>query len=307
MSLLARLNRPEYLYRPRAVLRRLLTGRRAPSGGKATTARLPWGKEICVFPDALGRSLIASGVFDPCGTETIHRLVEPGGVAVDVGANVGYVTSLLTVRAGPGGRVVSFEPEPAVFEILERNVRRWNTDPAIAAATAQPLAISNTSGTGQLRSEGTPDSHMGLSSLRRTGNIGDAHTLEVEVAKLDDLFAGDELQLLKIDVEGHERDVLEGAARLIEQGRIRDIVFEEHAIYPAPSMTFLEERGMTLFTLKHSPLGLRIQPIQDGPAPPGWPGPNYLATIEPARALRLLRPRGWRFLGGVARLGRATT
>jgi FkbM family methyltransferase len=302
MPRMACINRPEYLYRPRAALRRMRNGIARPMNGGAATARLPWEQEITVFPDALGRGLIASGVFDPCGTETIHRLVEPGGLALDVGANVGYVTNLMAVRAGPGGQVVAFEPDPAVFDIFRQNARRWNADPGIAAVEAHRLAVSNRKGTGRLRSEGTPDSHMGLSALRDHED-GDG-TLEVELATLDELFGGREVQLLKIDVEGHEHAVLEGARNLIEQGRVRDLIFEEHRIYPAPSMTFLEERGMTLFTLKHTPFGLRVRPIREGPAPGGWPGPNYLATTDRERALRLLRPRGWQFLGGVARLGR---
>jgi FkbM family methyltransferase len=298
---MTRLNRPEYLYRPRAVLKRLLGG--GGASGANMTARLPWDQEITVFPDVLGRTLTTSGVFDPCVTETIHRLIEPGALAVDVGANVGYVTSLMAVRAGPHGRVIAFEPQPAVFEMLKRNVSGWWDDAGLAAVEARRLALSDRAGTGQLRSPGSSESHMGLSSLARTEG-GGAETFEVELATLDELFKGQELQLLKLDVEGHEHAVLEGAEGLLGEGGVRDIVFEEHAIYPAPTMTFLEERGMTLFTLKHSPLGVRLHPIREGPAPPGWPGPNYLATIDAERALRLLRPRGWQSLGGLARLGR---
>lgn len=260
-----------------------------------------------MFPDVLGRQLSACGVFDPSGTETIHRLLDSGGLAVDVGANVGYVTNLMAVRTGSGGSVVAFEPEPAVFELLEGNVARWNTDSRTAAVEARQLALSSRSGTGQLESGGSPGDHMGLSSLREaeSGEDGNTFEFEVELARLDDLFPSGEIQVLKIDVEGHELAVLEGAERLLEERRVRDVIFEEHAIYPAPSMTFLEERGMALFTIKHTPLGLRVRPIVEGPAPGGWPGPNYLATRDPERALARLRPRGWQSLGGVARLGRA--
>jgi FkbM family methyltransferase len=306
MSLAARLNRPEYLFSPRAVLKRLRRGRGHPGNGTTTTnVRLPWAQEITVFPDEIGRTIIACGIFDLCVTETIHRLVDRGDLAVDVGANVGYLTNVMATRAGRTGRVVAFEPHPTVFEILERNARRWDADARGAAIEARRFALSNRAGIGHLQSEGSAEAHMGLSSLRAAGESRASNEFEVELARLDDLFVDGPPKLLKIDVEGHEHKVLEGAQTMLDQGQIRDVVFEEHAIYPAPSMIFLEQRGMTLFTLKHSLFGLRVHPIEEGPAPPLWPGPNYLATLDPERALRLLRPRGWETLGGLARLGRS--
>lgn len=301
MALPPRLNRPDYLFHPRSVIRRLRHGRGGTWDGRTTeTVRLPWDLELTIFSDEIGRAIAYTGVFDMPLTETILRLTEPGDLALDVGANVGYVTSLMARRAGPTGRVIAFEPHPTIHPVLEENARRWHTDPSVAAVEARRLALSNESGAGHLHVEGV-EGHMGLFALSDSAN-GDVG-LEVELGRLDDLLAESPPQLLKIDVEGHERAVLEGGAGLLSEGRIRDVVFEEHAIYPAPSMTLLEEHGMTLFTLKHTLLGLHVHPIEEGPAPPEWPGPNYLATRDPDRAMRLLRPRGWRCLGGIALLG----
>jgi FkbM family methyltransferase len=300
-----RLNRPEYLFRPSAVLRRLREGGRESWDSSATTeVALPWGPAITVFRDEIGHTIIASGIFDLTVTETIHRLVDRGDLAVDVGANVGYMTSLMAARAGGSGSVVCFEPHPTVFEVLSRNAARWDADGDLAAVDARRVALSSEAGTGRLQLEGDSESQFGLSSLDSSDGAA-ANAVEVELARFDEAFEEREPGLVKVDVEGHERAVLEGAERLLESRRIRDIVFEEHAVYPAPSMTFLEERGMTLFTLKHSLLGLDVRPIAEGPAPPVWPGPSYLATRDPERALARLRPRGWHCLGGVARLGRA--
>ena len=301
MALPPRLNRPDYLFNPRSVIRRLRHGRGGAWDGRTTeTVRLPWDLELTVFSDEIGRAIAYTGVFDIPVTETILRLTEPGDVALDAGANVGYITSLMARRAGPAGRVVAFEPHPTIHAVLEENASRWNTDPSVASVEARCAALSNEPGTGHLQVEEV-EAHMGLSTLRDPANGGAG--FEVELVRIDDLFAESPPQLVKIDVEGHERAVLEGTEVLLGEGRVRDVVFEEHAIYPAPSMTLLEEHGMTLFTLKHTMLGLHVHPIEEGPAPPEWPGPNYLATRDPERAMRLLRPRGWRCLGGVARLG----
>src|SRR4051794_41171190 len=102
MSLISRLNRPEYLFRPRFAVKRLRHGGRGSWDPNSTTeAELPWAQQITVFRDEIGRTIIASGIFDLCVTETIFRLLDRGDRAVDVGANVGYLTSLMAQRAGP--------------------------------------------------------------------------------------------------------------------------------------------------------------------------------------------------------------
>jgi len=306
MSLLRRLNRPEYLFRPRSVVKRLRQGGRHSWDSNSTIrVSLPWSQQITVFGDEIGHTIIASGIFDLCVTETIFRLLDGGDRAVDVGANVGYLTNLMAQRVGPSGTVTAFEPHPTVFLVLERNVRRWDRDRGIAGVDARRIALSSARGTGRLRSHGPEESQLGLSYLAAARDVDDASGFTVELAKLDDLFRDDEVQLIKIDVEGHEHSVLRGGESMLGGGRVRDIVFEEHAIYPAPSMTFLEQHGMTLFTLRQSVLGLDVHPVEEGPAPPVWPGPNYLATLDPERALTRLSPRGWQCLGGVAGLGRA--
>jgi FkbM family methyltransferase len=258
---------------------------------------LLWGQTITVFPDHLGRALIIGGIVDLPLTESIHRLLDPGGLAVDVGANVGYVTNLMATRLGKAGRVIAFEPHPTVFELLDRNVGRWNEDPSIGTAEAHRLAVSSDSGRGLLSGGGEPNVHMGLASLRNGAETGGPRDFVVELARLDDVLGEREVQLVKIDVEGHEREVLEGARTLIAERRVRDVVFEDHGVYPTPAMSLLEELGMSVFTLKHSLLGPRAHPVRQGPAPGGWPGPNYLATLDPARAKARLAPRGWRSLG----------
>src|ERR1700690_3891326 len=51
-----------------------------------------------------------------------RSLLAPGGTAIDVGANLGFVTTMLASIVGPTGRVVSFDPSPAVFAKLEKTI-----------------------------------------------------------------------------------------------------------------------------------------------------------------------------------------
>ena len=62
--------------------------------------------------ETIGRAILRLGVYDLCVSESICRLLDPGESAIDVGANLGYMTSLMAAKAGKCGSVESFEPHP---------------------------------------------------------------------------------------------------------------------------------------------------------------------------------------------------
>src|SRR5215472_1164696 len=92
MAALVGLLKPCYVFAPRALVRRI--GMSVfPRTGSSVRVRLPWHAVIEVNPDeGIGRELMHQGVFDIAVSETAWRLLEPGDLAVDVGANVGYIT-----------------------------------------------------------------------------------------------------------------------------------------------------------------------------------------------------------------------
>jgi len=288
-----RFNKPELVLRPRAGARRvahhLFSGR---SEGGERDVRLRWDMTLTVRPeDVIGRSIASYGVFDLILSETVFRLLDPGDHAADVGANIGYVTGLMARRAGPDGRVTAFEPHPAVRRLLEANVARWASDSSVAAVDVRPVAVSNTGGSGTLVVSDAFATNMGVARLdAREGG-------DVQLTTLDEAFGGDELGLLKIDVEGHELAVLEGGAALFEAGRVRDVIFEDFGIYPTPLTEFLEARGYTVLSLDNTLSRPLARPAADHPPRRGWEGPSYLATLEPARVTDRLRLRGWAVLG----------
>jgi FkbM family methyltransferase len=299
----ARINdKPQYVFHPGRLLRRGLHGAGAGRDGAARTAvaSLPWGLELEVDSrEAIGFTILTTGVFDPCVTETLHRLIDPGDLVVDVGANVGYLTSLAAARAEGAGAVIAYEPHPQVFELLERNVARWRGRPGIAPVELHRAAVSEAAGTGELASGPRFHQNMGVASLHGRGPSTDQVSLvEVAVQRLDDGLAGRQVGLLKIDVEGHEPDVLRGGRGLLEAGLVRDVVFEDHEPYPDACTELLQGAGYRLFSLHNDLFGLRlVAPSDRGPTRP-WPGPSYLATRDPERALARLSPRGWQ-VGGI--------
>jgi len=122
---LGRVVKPEYLFRPQQIARRVWI---EAFGDKSrmTTVVLPWGYPIVVSPgEQLGWAVYSRAIFELSLTEALWRLAGPGDTVVDGGANIGYATSILAARVGTTGKVHSFEPNPAAFAQLSKNVDAW--------------------------------------------------------------------------------------------------------------------------------------------------------------------------------------
>lgn len=286
MSWLRRLDKPEYFFRPAQVLKRLAFKQNAP----AASVELPWGLPIWVQPaDSIGRSLCTQGVYDLALTEVIWRLLDPAEAAVDAGANIGYVTGLMAVRAGRRGTVIALEPHPDIFAELQRNVIRWRTRDDLAAITLHKLAASESRSTATLYMPRDFTQNRGVSTLSADEDAAAGPV--VETVPLDELIAGS-VSLLKVDVEGHELAVLKGCQRLLSRREIRDIVFEEHKPYPSAVHRLLEASGYRLVRIDRTFRGpLLLNPEQRGTHP--FLPSNYLATLDLERCVRRMKPRGW--------------
>jgi FkbM family methyltransferase len=202
----------------------------------------------------------------------------------------------MAARVGATGRVVCFEPHPELFGELVDNIRRWADLSAVGHITPHQMALSSRSGHGHLRAGIEFQQNRGTASVGAESVSGDAGetSYDIELRRLDDLFAeAERIGVLKLDVEGHEAEVLRGASSLLASHRIRDIVFEEHDDYPAPASQLLEDNGYCLFRLRHHLFGPAVRPIAEKVGRLGWDPPSYLATTDPARAVARLNQRGW--------------
>ena len=286
MSWLRRFDKPEYFYRPAQILKRLAWSQNRA----ATDVALPWGLSIAVHPgDSIGRSLCTQGVYDLSLTEVIWRLLDAGDTAVDAGANIGYVTGLMAVRAGPRGSVAALEPHPDIFAELQHNVIRWRARSNLAAIALHNLAASESRSMATLFLPRDFSHNRGVSTLAAGENAVAGPT--VETLPLDELIPGF-VALLKIDVEGHELTLLKGCQRLLSRRGIRDIVFEEHQPYPSAVHQLLEAAGYRVKRIDRAFRGpLLLDPAQ--PCRHPFLPSNYLATLDLERCVRRTDPRGW--------------
>jgi hypothetical protein len=144
--------------------------------------------------------------------------------------------------------------------------------------------------------------NRGLASLMPDNLPADATRLGevVQLRRLDHIVGQAEpVGLIKIDVEGHELGVLEGATGLFDGGGVRDILFEDHAEDPfeTPVSRFLRERGYSLLYLSRDMFGLKVGDLKHGMQElKGAAYYNCLATTDPERALARLRGKGWSVL-----------
>lgn len=143
----------------------------------------------------------------------VEDLLRAGDVALDIGASWGHYTSAMARLVGEGGSVQAFEPNPANARQLELIALRH------ANVTVHPIGLSNAAGEAHLHvpvRRGRP--------ITERGSLGpiDVETKKVRIVieRLDDVIDPDlPVAFLKCDVEGHERDVFEGGARLLERCR----------------------------------------------------------------------------------------
>ena len=243
MSMRGSLWKPWFVYRPTQLLRRVNPARnRFPSGYRALETA--WGFAIHADPTrAIGHSILTTGVFDLAVSEVLARLIAPGATVVDAGANVGYMTILAAVAAGPRGRVLAFEPHPAVFSMLQLTVADARARGGIAVIDTANQALGDREGTAQLEVPSGFDGNDG--TARIAAEPLDAGTVAVPMRTVDSVLGDGQADLLKLDVEGFESEVLAGAARALEGRRIRHVVFEDHDVSRSAAVQRLHEAGMS--------------------------------------------------------------
>ncbi len=160
------------------------------------------------------------GLYEPDVTRAITTYLQPGGVFVDCGANIGYFSSLAADIVGKDGEVIAFEPLPEVAAIAKANLERNR----FAHSRLINAAVSDKSGSAQLfREHGAPHGHTSLSQTA----LVSADAVPCILVRLDDVIPREiwsRVSVIKLDIEGAELPALRGATELLSQATAKLIV-----------------------------------------------------------------------------------
>lgn len=190
--------------------------------------------------EGIDLALYLFGKFEPTTVAAYQRLIRPGDVVLDIGANIGAHTLWLARAVGDSGKVYAFEPTAYAYGKLAQNL---SLNPALAArVVAEQIMLVETA-----HAPVSPEIYASW-PLDGGANLHDAHlgrpesTAGARSATLDAYTAAwARVSLIKLDVDGYECQVLGGGRELL--AKHKPAIIMELAPY------VLEERGASLEAL----------------------------------------------------------
>ena len=205
--------------------------------------------------DFVQSSFYWTGEFETWDEYHLARVLPRNSVVFDVGANFGYYS--LTLAHAAHARVFAFEPNPRTFSRLKTHISLNGLESSITAVAA---GLSDTPRSGYLD---TVAGNSGADFLSDHGEAIELDTLDhyCEVNKIA------RMDLIKIDVEGHETHVLKGAQRMLEACRPAVMIeFNVAALQRAGSSTAELEALLRSFDYDlFLPVRRRLVPFRDAP------------------------------------------
>ncbi|HEV2150705.1 MAG TPA: FkbM family methyltransferase [Longimicrobiaceae bacterium] len=282
-----------------SVVRRLPAGRyraiqrigrdAAPPFLMEMPVELGGGTYLCDLRDDIAREVCFTGLYGPQETALVRALLAPGDTFVDVGANWGYFTLLAASLVGQGGRVLSLEPDPRLFPVLEANVARNG----LRHVTLRQLAAAGGPGILALAGFDEAAGNFGVSRIVPDA-AADGRTFRVRADALDRILDEEGIRrvdLLKMDIEGAEGAALAGLEESLRGGRVARLLVELHPVELAEHGTStdalvdtLRSAGYTGYTVSHDPAVTRaaaygrasslrelLRPLEPGEPLDAWP------------------------------------
>ena len=185
--------------------------------------------------DELTSQKFIRGTYEPYMQNAFAKYIRPGFIVYDVGAHAGYHSLLCGLLVGPAGRVFAFEPHPHNRQSIQRQL---DLNPGINV-TLMTYALSDTCSSVHLNSTQGPSQAY----LSDDGNIA------VEAKSIDYMVENESLpppDVIKLDVEGHEEQVLRGALRTMKSYK------------PIVLCDYNDNQTFTMVTEVMGPLGYQI-------------------------------------------------
>jgi len=229
--------------------------KRQPRPWKFLVSRVLWRTRLCslfqidkgnyrlrFYPTALS-AILWINPQDRAGDEFfLAQYLKPGDTVIDVGANIGHLALDASALVGPGGRVYCVEAHPRTYKFLRKNVALNGSSNVVPFN----LALGNSES--EIYFSDTRGDDQNHVSQNGSG-------IRVKMIRLDDLpISEGAIELLKIDVEGYEKFVLEGASHTLRKVSCVYIEsdethFAKYGYRCADPICLLQDNGFTMFRL----------------------------------------------------------
>lgn len=155
----------------------------------------------------VGKSIELYGEYCDAEAQMLEQICHDGDVVVEVGANIGTHTVMLAKKVGKNGKVFAFEPQRIIFQTLCGNL----AINSLLNVYAYPYAVGEQNGMVKI----PPVDYSTIGNFGGISVNNKSQGEDTNLIALDSFFKLSSLRLLKIDVEGMEKEVLLGAKNLI--------------------------------------------------------------------------------------------
>jgi FkbM family methyltransferase len=199
-------------------------------------------------------SVLADGFYEPTQSDILIELGKLSRYFLDIGSNMGFY-SLALASENHELKIKSFEPQPSIFNRLKANIE---LNQMMERVEAFNIALGTEDGSLTMYIPAFTGSGGG-SFQNLHPDEGEARTIRVNVKRLDDIEIG-EVDLMKMDVEGFEYHVLEGALSLIEKSKPTVMVgllrkwMKPFGTSPQGFLKKMVEHGYSCFAISESGL-----------------------------------------------------
>ena len=210
--------------------------------------RIPGGSTvICDLSDHVQQRIYFLGLYEAIDAYLFWRLIEPGMVVVDAGANIGQYSLLAASRVGSAGWVHSFEPVPEVYAKLQASV----SDNSLHNISLNQVALWHREETIRMGMPEHMKSNLGAFTAGVSRTVPNA--IEVCATTLDTYASTRELtrlDFIKFDIEGAETNAIRGARETLSRFR-PTILMEIHRLALSRLQTSVDELWDEMRTLDY--------------------------------------------------------
>jgi len=210
------------------------------------------GCKLILDPYDSSLGLHINNYYEPGETKCYKENINKGDTIIEIGANIGFFTTLFSTLVGKTGKVYAFEPSPDAFRILSQNI----TLNKINNVVLINKAVSDKSGWTKLYICPT-----GASDNRTIDGGDKRETISIQTTSLDDYFKGltGKINLVKSDTQGNEGKVIEGMAKLLKtQGNMKMVLeflpkgLVTSGIYPEDYLDSIINNGFKMYVINES-------------------------------------------------------